>query len=63
MPFWTQADAIRAINYLHEIVNGTVSIFKDFDLQHGAIMLKDIDKRDCVLRAKIAKSKMRAKAR
>jgi hypothetical protein len=38
-----QEDAIKAIKYLHRIVNDTVSIFKDFDLTHGVMMFKDME--------------------
>lgn len=49
----SKKDAIEAIKYLHAIVGDTVSIFKGFDLQHGVMMLKDIDTSGGVLRAKV----------
>jgi hypothetical protein len=53
----SEKDAIEAIKYLHAIVEDTVSIFKGFDLQHGVMMLKDMDTSGGVLRAKATKLK------
>jgi hypothetical protein len=35
-----QADALKAIQLLHALVEGTVSIFKDFEIQDGAFVSK-----------------------
>lgn len=52
-----EKDAIEAVKYLHTIVGDTVSVFKGFDLQHGVMVLKDIDTSGGVLRAKLTKPK------
>ena len=52
-----EKDAIEAVKYLHTIVEDTVSVFKGFDLQHGVMVLKDIDTSGGVLRAKLTKPK------
>ena len=35
-----QKDAVKAIKYLHAIVEGTVSIFKDFEIHEGKLVRK-----------------------
>lgn len=36
-----QSDALKAIEHLHAIVDGTVSVFKDFTICEGRLVLKD----------------------
>jgi len=35
-----QGDALEAINFLHVLVEGTVSVFKDFEIKEGALVRK-----------------------
>ena len=56
-----EKDASDAIKYLHVIVEDTVSIFKDFDLQHGVMMFKDMDTSGGAFRAKYTKVKSQIK--
>ena len=36
-----QGDAVEAIKLLHTLVEDTVSVFKDFEIRNGALVLKD----------------------
>jgi hypothetical protein len=35
------ADAVKAITYLHSLVEGTVSVFKDFEIKDGVFVRKE----------------------
>jgi hypothetical protein len=39
----SQNDALKAIKYLHQVVEGTVSIFKDHEFKDGAWVRKTVD--------------------
>jgi len=36
-----EKDAQKAINYLHEIIEGTVSVFKHYEIQKGKFVRKN----------------------
>jgi hypothetical protein len=38
-----QSDALKAIQHLHVVVDGTVSVFKDFDIREGILVPKEKD--------------------
>jgi len=39
----SQNDALKAIKYLHQVVEGTVSVFKDHEIKDGVFVRKKVD--------------------